>query len=203
MPWANGGGLTSELARSPIAGDRFDWRISIADVEQAGPFSSFIGHDRIITLLEGRGMELTFEAPYRKVLIARPLRPFAFSGDWGTQCRLLGGAVRDFNVIFDRETTKAEVTVLGPTRIPMRCGPPAGMQLLFVAKGTLAVSTGITEQTGVAVGAPALLLDAGHALIRDRTDDAGQIFLALPPGAAVLLVDLVTQRGPVAPCIGP
>ena len=63
MPWKNGGGMTTELAVYPSdAGDAFDWRISIADIETSGPFSTFAGYDRVIGLLEGIGMELRFDA---------------------------------------------------------------------------------------------------------------------------------------------
>ena len=40
IPWKNSGGITREIAASPrgAALDTFDWRISIADVEQSGAF---------------------------------------------------------------------------------------------------------------------------------------------------------------------
>ena len=52
MPWKNGGGVTSELARSPQA-DEFDWRLSVAEVATDGPFSQFPGIDRLLVLLSG------------------------------------------------------------------------------------------------------------------------------------------------------
>lgn len=43
MPWKNGGGITTEIAIAPPGAtlDAFDWRISTARVEAAGPFSRF------------------------------------------------------------------------------------------------------------------------------------------------------------------
>ena len=50
MPWKNGGGTTTEVAVSPEGAglDHFDWRISMARVEQDGPFSTFPGIDRTL-----------------------------------------------------------------------------------------------------------------------------------------------------------
>src|SRR5689334_4844647 len=80
--WKNGGGTTTELARED-AGDRWLWRVSIADVEVSGPFSDFAGYRRIIALLDGNGMALSFDrAP--PVIIDRPHEPFAFDGGWRT-----------------------------------------------------------------------------------------------------------------------
>lgn len=44
MPWKNGLGFTLEIARKPSAEtDDFDWRVSMADVENDGEFSYFSG----------------------------------------------------------------------------------------------------------------------------------------------------------------
>ena len=58
--WKNGGGVTREVAKSPSQAPF--WRVSIANVDQEGPFSSFEGLDRILTVIEGKGMVLrTYE----------------------------------------------------------------------------------------------------------------------------------------------
>jgi uncharacterized protein len=105
--WKNGGGTTTELARED-AGDRWLWRVSIADVEVSGPFSHFAGYRRIIALLDGNGMALSFDrAP--QVIIDRPHESFAFDGGWRTDCRLLDGPVRDFNLIVDDRRMQASL----------------------------------------------------------------------------------------------
>ena len=58
MPWRNGLGTTTEIAAEPSADGRFHWRLSIADVAQSGPFSSFEGYDRTIAVVAGAGMRL-------------------------------------------------------------------------------------------------------------------------------------------------
>ena len=59
MPWKNGLGSTFEIARqSSLAKGDFDWRVSMADVENDGDFSYFEGKKRIISTLSGAGMRL-------------------------------------------------------------------------------------------------------------------------------------------------
>ncbi|MGB9428402.1 MAG: HutD family protein [Gammaproteobacteria bacterium] len=105
MRWKNGLGLTTEIAASPadagLNGKPFDWRVSLAGVDTDCEFSSFPGYDRTILLAEGAGMELSFDAapPQR---IEQRFVPFNFKGEWHTQCRLLAGLVRDFNVMILR-----------------------------------------------------------------------------------------------------
>lgn len=105
MPWKNGAGVTRELAIHPpgagLDGTPFLWRISIAEVAADGPFSAFPGYDRSIMLVAGQGMQLSVagEAPVR---LAACYRPWRFSGDASTQCHLLSGPVRDFNVMSKR-----------------------------------------------------------------------------------------------------
>jgi environmental stress-induced protein Ves len=99
MPWKNGGGTTTEIMVEPGgAATGYDWRLSIADVAQSGPFSDFSGYDRAIMLVEGAGFNLTFDqAPAQSV--ARCFDPVRFDGAWQTDCTLIDGPVRDFNLI--------------------------------------------------------------------------------------------------------
>jgi environmental stress-induced protein Ves len=55
VAWLNGGGLTRELARGPVSSAQaeFGWRLSLADIERDGPFSSMPGCDRSFALVEG------------------------------------------------------------------------------------------------------------------------------------------------------
>ena len=102
MPWKNGGGTTTEIALAPLPGDagRFLWRVSIADVAQAGPFSAFSGYERLIAVVEGAGMRLTVDGTPTTVSHRAPA--FRFSGDAVVDCALLDGPIRDFNLIVDR-----------------------------------------------------------------------------------------------------
>ena len=99
MPWRNGGGTTQEVACNPGgSAAAFDWRLSIADVAQDGGFSAFTGCQRIITVLEGQGIQLTVDGLEQAPLA--PRQAYAFAGDAQVQCRLLDGPIRDFNLIY-------------------------------------------------------------------------------------------------------
>lgn len=105
MPWRNGGGMTTEIMTEPSdAPLGYDWRLSIAEVGQSGPFSEFAGYDRTIMLVEGAGFTLTFpQQPAQP--FSRTFEPFRFSGESPCDCVLLDGPVRDFNLIARRGLT--------------------------------------------------------------------------------------------------
>ena len=109
MPWQNGGGSTLELLQDPAKDGGFNWRLSIADVAKPGPFSIFAGIDRQIMLVSGNGMVLNFGQEAPPVVISKPLRPQAFKGEWNTDCRLIDGAIQDFNVMVRRDWGMAAV----------------------------------------------------------------------------------------------
>ncbi|GGV31566.1 hypothetical protein GCM10010495_55270 [Kitasatospora herbaricolor] len=127
--WLNGGGVTREVAGAPGGSGLadFDWRVSLADVGQGGPFSVFPGVDRVITLVDGAGMALSVAGTEH--VLAQPYRPFAFPGDAETGCRLLGGPVVDFNVMTRRGRATAEVAVADRERA---VEVPAGTSVLLV-----------------------------------------------------------------------
>ncbi|WP_042383662.1 HutD/Ves family protein [Streptacidiphilus melanogenes] len=129
-PWKNGGGVTREVASSPSGAGTadFDWRVSLADVASGGPFSTFEGIDRVISVVQGEGMALTVDGAL--TVVAERFRPFAFSGDATTGCRLLGGPLVDFNVMTRRGLVSADVTfVTDPT-------PLTGTTLAIVFEGS-------------------------------------------------------------------
>jgi hypothetical protein len=113
MPWKNGGGVTRELLRlpHPRQPERFLMRLSIATVATSGPFSVFPGVERTLLILEGEGVALRREgAP--EVVLERGGAPFRFPGEMPFDCRLLGGPVRDFNLMVDRELAEARLDVV-------------------------------------------------------------------------------------------
>jgi environmental stress-induced protein Ves len=103
MPWKNGGGTTTEVARSPETGslEDFDWRVSMANVDSAGPFSRFAGVDRSIAILEGDGVTLWLEGRGTTTL-DRESAPFVFPADISVSATLAGGPVEDLNVMTRR-----------------------------------------------------------------------------------------------------
>ena len=121
QPWANGAGVTRVLASGRLPGSvaEFDWRLSIADVT-SGPFSTLPGIDRIITLVQGRHMQLTVDDLEIEL---DPCRPMRFSGDARTRC-YTAEPTRDFNVMTRRAVCTANVSIClgsGFVAAPMGC----------------------------------------------------------------------------------
>jgi environmental stress-induced protein Ves len=138
MAWKNGGGSTTELVVEPPTGsiaEGFLWRLSMAGLEASGPFSRFDGYDRTLLLLEGKGLRLD-HGPHGRALLAKPLQASAFPGEWDTQCALLDGPCRDFNVMSDRARVRHEVYVQRPGLVltPLPEGP---VVLVFCVTGTV------------------------------------------------------------------
>lgn len=133
--WKNGAGFTTEIARSGDAGtDAFRWRVSIAEIENDGPFSVFPGIERDLLLLEGNGIELDIgNAPPLRLL--HRFEHVSFAGEENVHCRLLAGPTRDFNVMARRDAVRAEV-VARPLVGPMVIFPaPATTWLVHVFSG--------------------------------------------------------------------
>ncbi|GES30564.1 HutD family protein [Streptomyces angustmyceticus] len=116
-PWSNGGGVTREVAvEPPGAGwETFAWRVSLADVTRDGPYSPLPGVRRILTVVEGAGLELTVDGVPR--LLPGRHRPFAFPGAAATGSRLLDGPVVNLNVMLREGRATATVEVARGSRV--------------------------------------------------------------------------------------
>lgn len=108
-PWKNGGGVTREVCRDATSADanHFDWRVSIAEVAQPGPFSRFTGYRRLIALIEGRGMDLRTASGQTTALSLRTVH--AFDGDAEVSGALPFGPVSDLNVIYRPDACHASL----------------------------------------------------------------------------------------------
>ena len=133
VPWRNGGGVTRELLVWP---DPDDWRVrmSVAEVAQDGPFSRFDGVQRWFTVLAGAGVRLRLEGVIRELTDHHP--PFEFDGGAATQCELIGGPTRDFNLML-RDATGRTGRVRG-TQL-LECGVTDLIAIYTVDRGGLAV----------------------------------------------------------------
>jgi environmental stress-induced protein Ves len=141
QPWKNGLGRTREIAvHSPGAGmDDFLWRVSVAEVDSAAPFSSFPGIDRVIVLLDGDGFTMTLD-DVRTHALTVPYAPFAFPGEARVTVALAGGPTRDFNLMLLRGRARGRVEVwreAGP------CAPDAGIALVYCARGAIESADGL------------------------------------------------------------
>ncbi|MFT3791499.1 MAG: HutD family protein [Rudaea sp.] len=110
MRWKNGGGWTTELYSHPApeSSEGFGWRVSIAEIESDGAFSTFPQCDRWIALLEGNGMRLDFDGA-SPASLERRLDFVHFSGDAKTHARMIDGPMRDFNLIARRDLWRCKI----------------------------------------------------------------------------------------------
>ena len=152
MPWKNGGGITRLVESCPGKGREFSWRMSLADVNEAGPFSVFPGISRLMGILEGRlRLEVQDMAP---VELTPGGSAFAFPGDAPAHGAPVGGMVRDINLMFDPDCFDATLDYMAQG---FECAANAAAHLVL-ALGTLTVN-------GVALAAmDAALVPMGEAL---------------------------------------
>lgn len=105
VPWANGGGTTREL----LVAEDGAWRISLADIERDGPFSSFPGRARLLTVVDGVVLGLVVDGVEQ---VVEPRRPFAFPGAAEVVASVPEGPVVALNLIVDPALIDPFVTVL-------------------------------------------------------------------------------------------
>lgn len=170
-PWKNGLGHTRELAAEPPGAgmDDFLWRVSVAEVDTAAPFSAFPGIDRTIVLLEGEGFIMTLDDG-RTHALTEPFAPFDFRGEAQVTVALAGGATRDFNLMVRRGRARGRVAV---SRQPGDVRLQAETVLLYCARGRLELGDQV--------------LGPGDAWLRSARIPAR---LQLAPGGVVLAVNV-------------
>ena len=180
MPWKNGLGFTREIAIDPpgasMSDAGFRWRLSIATVDQSGPFSSFPGIDRTIMVIEGKGMELAVagQAPQR---LDHCFVPFSFPGDAATECKLIDGPIRDFNLMVNRKILSAQTTVSrwsDPVRLALDA--PIAMLHLLEGDAEFAAMAQLVQGT------------AGDTLLWQASSPARQMIEIAPRGSATIAV---------------
>ena len=103
MPWKNGGGITTEIAVFPHDANttNFDWRISMAQIAVDGWFSKFLGVDRTLSILAGKGIMLSV-AGTAETQISPASAPYSFPADTPAYARLIDDPVADLNVMTRR-----------------------------------------------------------------------------------------------------
>ena len=129
----------------------FTWRVSVAEVEKDGAFSSFPGIDRSLVLLSGAGMNLSGEG--EPVELRAPYEPIHFSGDRALTCRLVAGPVRDFNLMVRRGSARGDVVV---RRDGGEAMAPADTYVCYAAAG---------RSECLVAGHPPIALPEAHALL--------------------------------------
>jgi environmental stress-induced protein Ves len=165
-PWKNGGGVTREVAAYPEGAglDAFVWRVSVADVAQAGPFSRFAGIDRTLALLSGAGMlldEVSATGEIDTHALTAPLDIARFAGEASIDARLVDGATRDFNLMVRRGAAVGTVEVW---RDGTHAALSADVVLLFCANDAINVTLGEAAQSLSLASNDTLRIDTPNAL---------------------------------------
>lgn len=159
-PWANGRGQTIELARRPSTGP-FAWRLSLATITEASPFSPLPGVSRALLTVDG---SLSLVVDGRPCELGRH-ESVVFPGDAAVSVAAPAAAQRDLNLmvrgaatpaldtlaIDGRVTTTAdviavvaldgEVTALGARLLPGDTVLTEGTETALRGRGTVAVAT--------------------------------------------------------------
>lgn len=189
--WKNGAGWTREIHAEPVASpgegadagdagadrgvaaEEWSWRLSIAEIEQDGPFSVFPGVDRELVLLQGHGLRLRFEDGAEHVLVP-PFQRLRFAGERGVVGELTDGRTEDFNVMWRRD--RVETCVLHR--------PLVGAMVVFADPGQtwvihlLAGQARVSGSAGFEVSAgDTVLLRAGEQRQRHVLDGGGEALL--------------------------
>jgi len=105
--WRNGLGWTREIhVEAGVDEAAWAWRLSIAEIEQAAPFSMYDGVERELMLLSGDGLALRF-ADGQTEMLQPPHARLRFAGDRALQGAPHGAGVQAFNLMWRPDVAEA------------------------------------------------------------------------------------------------
>ena len=169
--WRNGLGWTREIH---AAGDPWQWRLSIAEIDQDAPFSSFPGVDRELVLLSGNGLRLCFDDG-ESTLLEPPHGRLRFAGERAVTGELVDGPTQDFNLMWRRDAIDAQLwhrPLVGPMVIFAEAGTTWAVHLL-AGQARFADDSGLPD---LETGDTALLV-AGEQRLRHVLDGGGEVLV--------------------------
>jgi environmental stress-induced protein Ves len=177
--WRNQLGWTREILRldaaaRPVDGDDWDWRLSIAEIEQDAAFSAFPGIERELVLLSGNGLRLRFDDGELHELHP-PHDKLRFAGERGVHGELVDGTTHDFNLMWRRERVQAQLwhrPLVGPMVIFAEPGQTWAVHLM-AGQARFADDTGLPP---LAAGDTAVLAAGGERL-RAVIEGGGEVLL--------------------------
>lgn len=171
--WRNQLGWTREIFRYGPADD-WDWRLSIAEIENDAAFSLFPGVDRELVLLSGNGLRLRF-ADGEAVALQPAHDSYRFAGERGVTGELLDGPTQDFNLMWRRDRVEAELwhrPLVGPMVIFTE---PATTWVVHVLAG----HARFADDSGLAPmqAADTAILSASEQRLRYVLDGGGEVLI--------------------------
>jgi environmental stress-induced protein Ves len=140
MPWRNGKGVTQEIAREPREGDDFHWRLSLATVASNGPFSSYAGYRRSVSLIDGEGFQLGIDGQ-DPVVLDWFGATLLFPGDAPTHCTLINGPATDLSLMVREPGAIISVIrirdIAAPAVLPL---DPVALKAVFCLRGAIVLA---------------------------------------------------------------
>lgn len=173
--WRNGHGWTREVLRMPESADDWDWRLSIAEIEHDGPFSSFPGIERILVLLHGNGVRLRFDDGELREVVP-PHGRVRFAGERALTGELIDGPTHDLNLMWRRDRVEADLWHRPLVGLMVLFVEPGEQWLVFLLSGRAHCTHG--EDTVAMVMGDSLLLSADAARERFAIDGGGEALIA-------------------------
>jgi environmental stress-induced protein Ves len=166
MPWKNGAGSTTELAIFPPGAsvDDFVWRLSRAEVKQAGAFSHFAQIDRSLAILSGEGLLLQSDSEQKNgdsVSVTLASQPYQFAGELPIFADLLGGAVLDLNLMTRRDVCQHFMQRLGEGEHYVMAHDAQQILVYCVAGAATLTAEGDSQQAALLPG-DLILIDEQH-----------------------------------------
>ena len=147
--WKNQGGWTRTVASAQGADGQTDWRVSVADITAAGPFSVFEGLDRQAVMLQGARLRLRAEPPEHDIRFNGPGSRAAFPGERRLVCDAPTEPTALWNVMHRRGRVRAEVSVHSDTVVHL---PPARHLFIYVMSGEVELALPHCRTQGLSAG---------------------------------------------------
>jgi uncharacterized protein len=174
MPWRNRAGTTLEIARDPPSPAEFRWRLSLATISSSGPFSSYPGYHRSVTLIEGAGFRLDVDG-HAPIALTTSGAGVLFAGGANTFCELVGEPSTDLSLMVREPGVITSVTVESCDASGSFALPPGTRQAFFCLDAGVVLAHG-----------DAIVPLARHDTILAHTDDARCDFSTSRAGARLL-----------------
>lgn len=128
-PWRNGAGWTRTVCSRDVDG-QLRWRVSVADITGAGPFSCFEGMDRTAVMV--RGARLCLSNAEVRLAFDGPGSLLQFPGEWALECDAPELPTRLLNVMVRRGSAQARVLVAADEASSL---PAGSEQVALVLRG--------------------------------------------------------------------
>lgn len=147
--WKNQGGWTRTVASALDGNGQTDWRVSVADITAAGPFSIFEGLDRQAVMLQGGRLRLRAEQPVDDIRFNGPGSSAAFPGERLLVAEAPTEPTALWNVMHRRGRARADVGVFSDQVMEL---PSAPHLLVYVLSGEVELALPRCRSQGLGAG---------------------------------------------------